>query len=122
MTPADRPSSARQVHQEVAVLRHEPATAGPSGTAPRAAALGLAGRPGQRRAVRATAVALGLLALTLGLRDAVDDDPGAPADGQQPRPVMSAPVGQGATQDEGEPPAGQDQQREHGDRGGGGGG
>jgi hypothetical protein len=54
--------------------------------------LGLAGRPGQRRAVRATAVALALLALALGVRDALTDESDAPADVRGPRPVSSVPA------------------------------
>jgi len=60
--------------------------------AARTAVRGLAGRPGQRRAVRATAVALALLALALGVRDALDDDGASPAEVRQPRPTGSAPV------------------------------
>jgi hypothetical protein len=55
-----------------------------------AAVLGLAGRPGQRRAVRATALALGLLALALGVRDGTDD--GASRELQSLRPAASAPA------------------------------
>lgn len=65
--PADRPARARP--------------------APRSGVLGLSARPGQRRAVRLIAVVLGLLALALGVRDALVDEPPAPADVQ---PVRSA--------------------------------
>ena len=75
-----------------------PSTAAGAG-GPRYAVLGLAGRPGQRRAVRVTAVALGLLALALGVRDALDDDPSS-SDVRQPRPVSSVPATTGPTQTE----------------------
>jgi hypothetical protein len=45
--------------------------------------LGLAGRPGQRRAVRLTAVALGLLAVALGVRGATSDDRSPSVDERQ---------------------------------------
>ena len=105
--PADRPASARDVQREAAALRRStsaapvtptavlPATGaadGSAGLSSRAAVLGLAARPGQRRAVRVTAVALALLALALGVRDAVTDDPDAPTDVRQPRPVSSVPA------------------------------
>ena len=83
--PADRPASAAQVQREAAALRRGAATAtpptavlaparpaAPAAPAARPSPLGLAERPGQRRAVRATAIALGLLALALGIRDADD--------------------------------------------------
>jgi serine/threonine-protein kinase len=115
--PADRPPSARQVQLEAAGLRRDlttavlpptavlpaPAAAATAATAgsaaPRAAVLGLAGRPGQRRAVRVTAVALGLLALAVGVRDALDDDP-SPSDARQPRPTSSVPAPTEPTQTE----------------------
>ena len=105
--PADRPTSAAAVQREAAALRSQLATAVPptavlptapvdpvAPVAPVAPAagrspLGLAERPGQRRAVRATAVALGLLALALGIRDATTDDPPSPV---TPRPASTAPA------------------------------
>ena len=115
--PADRPAPARQVQQEAAELRWAlaavPAVLPPTAVLPRAVAaapvptgppvvaapvppvadrpgaLGLAGRPGQRRAVRATALALGLLALALGVRDATRDDPSD--DVREQRPASTAP-------------------------------
>jgi serine/threonine-protein kinase len=115
--PADRPSSASQVQREAASLRRDlpaalaptavlpsaPPAAAAAGAAapptggPRTAVLGLAGRPGQRRAVRVTAVALGLLALALGVRDALVDDPSA-SDVRQPRPTSSVPAQTGPAQ------------------------
>ncbi len=100
--PADRPPSAQQVRLEAATLRRDLPAATPAttplpaattgGTTPRAAVLGLGARPGQRRAVRVIAVALGLLALVLGVRDALDDD--ASSEGErQPRPTSSVPGG-----------------------------
>ncbi len=104
--PAERPASARDVQREAAALRRSTPAAGvtptavlpladaadaPSEGSSRPAVLGLAGRPGQRRAVRATAVALALLALALGVRDAVTDESDAP-DVRQPRPVSSVPA------------------------------
>jgi hypothetical protein len=51
-----------------------------------------AGRPGQRWAVRATAVALVLLALALGVRDARDDRPASPAGVQRDAPSSAPPA------------------------------
>lgn len=53
----------------------------------------LAGRPGQRRAVRVTALVLGLLAVALGVRDAAREDAGPRVDVTERRPVSSAPPG-----------------------------
>ena len=112
--PSDRPASGRQVQLEAAALRRGPVgaasptavlpvkagpAAGPATVGTRPAALGLAGRPGQRRAVRATAVALGLLAVALGVRDATRDDPAGTVDLPERRPASSAPPTPAATQD-----------------------
>ena len=111
--PAARPASAAQVEQEAAALRHAqvpvapaPPAAAPTAVLPaattaqaRPAVLGLAGRPGQRRAVRATAVALGLLAIALGVRDATEDDPAPARDVRQEAPDSSTPPAPVATPD-----------------------
>ncbi|MDP9467074.1 MAG: hypothetical protein M3P31_07645, partial [Actinomycetota bacterium] len=60
--------------------------------------LGPAGQPGQRRAVRATAVALGVLAIALGVRDATKKDSTAPVDVRERRPAASAPPAPAATE------------------------
>jgi serine/threonine-protein kinase len=132
--PADRPASARQVQQEAATLRrglptgtaltaplHAPPV--PSAARPPAASrpapLGLAGRPGQRRAVRATALALGLLAVALGVRDARDDS-GSTSDVRRDRPASSAPPAPVPTQEPSAEQPTQEEQREGRGAGGGG--
>ena len=130
--PADRPGSARQVAAEADALRRRlpalpaspapappapapPAPAPPAGATPvgsrptpvlgQVGAVGLSGRSGQRRAVRATALLLGLLALALGVRESLSD-PTAPVTGQAPpatsparsaapAPSASAPAAEG---------------------------
>lgn len=117
--PTDRPASAMLVREEAAGLPRELATAPPTAVLPapaarptaaagtaspaapggtRPARLGPAGRPGQRRAVRATAVALGVLAIALGVRDATKKDSTAPVDVRERRPAASAPPAPAATE------------------------
>ena len=111
--PADRPATAREVQRDAGALRRAVSgaaapTPGATGATTRTTARlttdvpsrpavlpsghGLAGRPGQRRAVRLTAVALGLLALALGVRDATRPDPDPPEDVRRPAPASSAPA------------------------------
>jgi serine/threonine-protein kinase len=95
--PAQQPPSAGRVELEAAALRRDQAaasaTAAPTDSAPpRAAVLGLGARPGQRRAVRVTAVALALLAVVLGVRDALDDDASAEEGLRQPGSSSSVPA------------------------------
>ena len=65
--PADRPSS--RVPRRLPAPGRPVSRARPERRSPGAARAGLAGRLGQRRAVRVTALLLGLLAVALGLRE-----------------------------------------------------
>ena len=87
--PGAPPAPATMVMPVVAPAPARPAPPRPVRPARSDTAVGLSGRPGQRRAVRATAVLLGLLALGLGLRESRT---AGSASQPEPRPAASTPA------------------------------